>query len=124
MALLALYLGENFDVPQINVLNTPQTLTLRINIMFISFIILNTIGFPALITMHIYSKRKSKLAEGLRKRFQCTQEINSSLLIITLTALQIIIFFTYSVCMFSLRMTFRPEKDSLAIFRSKIIAGY
>ncbi|EYB91921.1 hypothetical protein Y032_0200g1690 [Ancylostoma ceylanicum] len=124
MALLALYSGENFDVPQINVLNTPQTLTSRINMMFISIIILNTIGLPALITMHIYSKRKSKRAEGLRSRFQCAQEINSSLLIISLTALQIIIFFAYSSCMFYLRMTFRPSEDSLAIFRSKIIAGY
>lgn len=63
-------------------------------------------------------------AEGLSNRFQCTQEVNSSLLIITLTALQIIVFFTYAVCMFYLRMTFQASTDSLALFKSKIIAGY
>ncbi|VDP43664.1 unnamed protein product [Heligmosomoides polygyrus] len=116
--------GEKFDAPQINCLNTPASRTLQINILFVFALICHIVAISAIAVVYIIQRRKSRLATTLTSRFQFSENMTSSRLLITLSGIQLVIFLTYGISMMFLRTTQQKNGGLPSIYRSNVQAAY
>ncbi|KAK5973193.1 hypothetical protein GCK32_017582 [Trichostrongylus colubriformis] len=118
------YEGEKFEAPQISCLNTPVTRTKQINVLFTFAIICHIIAIFAIITVFLSHRHRSSTSHTLTSRFQFSENIMSSRLLITLSTLQLVIFLTYALAMMYLRISFNPAKVSLPVFKANVMSAY
>ncbi|RCN41424.1 integral membrane protein Srb [Ancylostoma caninum] len=117
------YIGEPFLAPEINCLNTPLNRANKIKALFLFSLSFHLVAFAAMAIMFFIHKRKSRTARTLTSRFQFSENLMSSRLLITLSGIQLFIFFTYASSIIYLMMTFNPE-TSMPVYRSNILAAY
>ncbi|ETN85366.1 hypothetical protein NECAME_16797 [Necator americanus] len=117
------YAGEKFRNPQISCINIPVTRSLQVNTLSIFLIGCHLLALIALAAMLCCSGRKSSAAQTLTSRFQLSENITSSRLLITLSATQLIIFFSYAISTVYLRFTFKPG-GSLSLHNSNVLVAY
>ncbi|PIO59522.1 hypothetical protein TELCIR_19013 [Teladorsagia circumcincta] len=64
------------------------------------------------------------MSHTLTSRFQFSENMTSSRLLIALSTIQLTIFLTYAIAMMYLRMSFDPIKGSVAMQKSNIMSAY
>ncbi|EPB77599.1 hypothetical protein ANCCEY_03271 [Ancylostoma ceylanicum] len=117
------YVNESFQAPEISCLNTPLDIAAKVKALFIFALGLHLIAFAAMVMMFFFHRRTSRAAQTLTSRFQFSENLISSRLLITLSGIQLFIYFTYASSIIYLMMTFNP-KSSMAVYRSNILAAY
>ncbi|KJH45048.1 hypothetical protein DICVIV_08921 [Dictyocaulus viviparus] len=122
------YINEDFNSPQITCLFTPPK---RRNERNIQLYVLLSVHFVGLLTMmfvytvhHRNQRQLFRLNQSLSVRFQICENLTSSRLLFTLSALQLIIYFVYPLSVLFLKKNFNPTKNSLAVFLSNIHVAY
>ncbi|CAJ0603172.1 unnamed protein product [Cylicocyclus nassatus] len=117
------YADERFDNPEISCINTPVSRTTQVNTLFALSVVFHMVALITLSTMFCFHRKSSSSAQTLSSRFQSSENLTSSRLLITLSAIQLVVFFSYGGSIMYLRMTFNSNTD-LPIYRSNILAAY
>uniref|UniRef100_A0A7I4YQX7 G_PROTEIN_RECEP_F1_2 domain-containing protein n=1 Tax=Haemonchus contortus TaxID=6289 RepID=A0A7I4YQX7_HAECO len=118
------YADETFEAPQISCLNTPVSRTKQINILFIFSIVCHILAVTCFVVVFLCHRQRSRMAHTLTGRFQFSENMISSRLLITLSSIQLVIFLTYSVAIMYLRISFDPVKGSAPMQKSNIMSAY
>ncbi|KAK5971502.1 Integral membrane protein Srb [Trichostrongylus colubriformis] len=118
------YVDEKFEAPQISCLNTPVTRTKQVNMLFFFTFICHIIAIFAIITVFLCHRHRSSTSHTLTSRFQFSENMISSRLLITISTTQLVIFLTYGIAMMYLRLCFDPTKESLPMLKANVLSAY
>ncbi|KJH49351.1 hypothetical protein DICVIV_04491 [Dictyocaulus viviparus] len=114
----------NFRTPHITCLETPPNSRSQINALIGFLIAVHITALLGIVFIYYVHRRRFRLVQSLSVRFQFSENLTSSRLIIALSTLQLMTFLMYGMAKVYLNSTHNPQKDDIPSYHSNMLAIY
>ncbi|KJH49350.1 hypothetical protein DICVIV_04490 [Dictyocaulus viviparus] len=118
------YRNAEFNEPHITCLEVPTNRSSQITVLNILMIFVHFIAVLIITFIYFVHRRHIRSAQSLTTRFQFSENLTSSRLLITLSFMQFALFITYSIARMCLAKKVLINLTESAVYRSNILALY